>query len=55
MEFEIELKITSPMALVLGLLAGLGIGFLLGAGGRTEARARLEAVRDRAAGGGGTA
>lgn len=47
MEFEIELKVTSPVALVLGLLAGLGIGFLLGAGGRAAARARLEAVRDQ--------
>jgi hypothetical protein len=41
MEFELEFKITTPVALTLGFAAGLVAGAILVAGGLGEARERL--------------
>jgi hypothetical protein len=48
MEFELEFKITAPLALLLGFVTGLVAGAALAAGGLGEAMDRLRGVGDRA-------
>jgi hypothetical protein len=47
-EFELEFKITTPVALMLGFLTGLVVGAALAADGLGEAMDRLRGVGDRA-------
>jgi hypothetical protein len=49
MEFEIEFKITTPVALMLGFVTGLVAGAALAAGGFGEAMERLRGTGERAA------
>jgi hypothetical protein len=51
MEIELELKLESPILLVIGFVAGSVVGFLLAAGGTDEARRRLRAIPERVAAG----
>lgn len=48
MEIELELKLDSLPALVLGLVTGFALGFVAASGGGGVALDRLRGARDRA-------
>jgi hypothetical protein len=48
MEIELEFKITTPLALTIGIIAGLAAGVVLAAGGIRPAIERLRGAGEQA-------